>query len=213
MALLLFPVDPVLAVRRAAAPVFGELETALREAAAALAEGDVELAERARARRFDEGRLSEAVSLGLEAARLAPRRRRERGRLTGLAEATQRLGAIARGTRVIAGSAARVLRARRAPEPELAIPVEALADAVSAFRGWLDGADELERELVRRRALTSAGRAARTPAHELGGGTIVHLVQSIAVDLLRATGLDGADVQRRPGEALAPAPPEARLPV
>jgi uncharacterized membrane protein YccC len=213
MALLLFPVDPVLAVRRAAAPVFGDLEAALRETVAALAAGDVELAERARAHSFDEGRLDDAVSLGLGAARVAPRRRRARGRLAGYAEATQQLGSMARGTRVIAGSAARVLRARRAPAPELAIAVEALADAVGAFRGWLDEADERERERVRRRALTAAGRAAQTPTRELGGSTIVHLVQSIAVDLLRATGLDGAEVQRRLGEALAPAPPEARLPV
>jgi hypothetical protein len=43
------------------------------------------------------------------------------------------------------------------------------------------------------------------------GGTIIHLVQSVAVDLLRISGLDGADVQSRLADALAAAPPETRL--
>jgi hypothetical protein len=213
MALLLFPIDPVAAVRKTAADVFGGLRLVLGEAAGALREGDVDRALAARTRRFDEARLDDAVSLGLDAARLAPLRRRDRGPLGRYAQAAQRLGPIGRGVRVIAGSATRVLRARGAPAPELAEPVDALASALAALQDWLDAPSGARRDRARELALHAAALAAQTPTHELGGGTIVHLVQSIAVDLLRASGLDGADVQARLSGALADAPAEARLPL
>ena len=40
---------------------------------------------------------------------------------------------------------------------------------------------------------------------DLGAATIVHVVQANAVDVLRATGLDGADTQRRLRDALSAA--------
>jgi uncharacterized membrane protein YgaE (UPF0421/DUF939 family) len=212
MSLLLFPVDPVIAFRRAAKPLIADLETTLRETAAALRDGDAERAVRARSRRLDRAQLDDAVALGLEAVRVSPRRFRLRGRIAAYAEIAHRLASVVRGTRVIAGSATRVLRARNAPAPELAAPVETLAGAIAALGAWLDGADA-ERTAVRDDALEAARQAAHTSTHELGGGTIVHLVQSIAVDLLRATGLDGADVQQRLAEAQRAAPPESRLPV
>jgi uncharacterized membrane protein YccC len=211
MALLLFPIDPLAAVRRASREVFAELERALRDTAAALRDGDVDRAAAARARRYDAGRLDDAVRLGLDAARIAPRRRRAYRQVASYADVALRLGGIARGTRVVAGSAARVLRARGAPAPELSDPVARLADALAALAQWLDAGDPAQRERARELALAAARRAAGTPTHELGGGTIVHLVQSQAVDLLRLTGLDGADVQQQLARALAEVPPEARL--
>jgi uncharacterized membrane protein YccC len=213
MALLLFPIDPLAAVQRAASNAVRGLVETLRETAAALRTGDLDRAVAGRTRRYDDAALDDAVSLGLDAARIAPRRRRARDDVNAYAEASQRLDAIARGTRVIAGSAARVLRARQAPAPELAVSVGALADALDALRDLLATPDGPKRERVRELALAAAGAAAETPTHELGGSTIVHLVQSIAVDALRITGLDGADIQQRLARALADAPPEARLQV
>ena len=112
---------------------------------------------------------------------------------------------------MIAGSAARVLRARRAAAPELAAPVGRLAEAVTALDRWLDRPDADQREQARQLAFAAAALAAQTPTGELGGGTIVHLVQAVAVDLLRISGLDGADVQSQLADALAAAPPETRL--
>jgi hypothetical protein len=89
--------------------------------------------------------------------------------------------------------------------------VARLATATAALDGWLDSSDPAQRERARELAFEAATLAAQTPTRELGGGTIVHLVQSVAVDLLRISGLDGAAVQRRLGEALAAAPPETRL--
>jgi uncharacterized membrane protein YccC len=213
MAVLLFPIEPLAAVRRASSDVFAEIERALRDTAAALRDGDPDLAVAARARRFDEGRLDEAVRLGLDAARIAPRRRRAYREVASYADVAQRLGGIVRGTRVIAGAATRVLRARGGPAPELSDATARLADAVAALARWLEAGDHAQRERARELALAAARQAAGTPTHELGGSTIVHLVQSIAVDLLRLTGLDGADVQQRLADALAGAPPESRLPV
>jgi hypothetical protein len=104
-----------------------------------------------------------------------------------------------------------VLRARRTAAPELAAPVALLREAMEALERWLDRPDTAQREQARQLALAAAARAAQTPTRELGGSTIIHLVQSVAVDLLRISGLDGAGVQRRLADALAAAPPETRL--
>ena len=104
-----------------------------------------------------------------------------------------------------------MLRARRAAAPELAAPVDRLAQAVTALDRWLDRPHADQREQARQLAFAAAALAAQTPTGELGGGTIVHLVQSVAVDLLRISGLDGADVQSQLAVALAAAPPETRL--
>ena len=81
MSVLLFPIDPLREVRKAAADVFGALEAMLGEAAVALREGDLDRADAARVRRIDDERLGAAVTLGLETARIAPRRRRRYGRV------------------------------------------------------------------------------------------------------------------------------------
>lgn len=211
MSLLLFPIDPLREVRKTSAEVFGELAAILGESAAALRKADLTRADAARVRRIDGERLETAVTRGLETARIAPRRRRRYGRVADYAEAAHRMGAIARSARVIAGSAARVLRARRAAAPELAAPIGRLAEAVTALDRWLDSPDGDQREHARQLAFAAAALAAQTPTGELGGGTIIHLVQSVAVDLLRISGLDGADIQGQLADALAAAPPEARL--
>src|SRR3712207_5975670 len=80
-----FPSNPSVRVREAMRPVLEDLATALRDAAAALIGGDLELAERAlsEARRVDASvaRLREELDGGFQIARLSPSRRRHLGPL------------------------------------------------------------------------------------------------------------------------------------
>ena len=212
MSLLLFPIDPLRDVRKTSAEVFGELAAILGESAAALREADLARADAARARRIDGERLETAVTRGLETARIAPRRRHRYGRVADYAEAAQRMGAIARSARVIAGSSARVLRARRAAAPELAAPVDRLAQAITALDRWLDRPDADQREQARRLAFAAAALAAQTPT---SGARRRHNCPPSSSRSLStcsgSSGLDGADVQSLLAGALAAAPPETRL--
>src|SRR5215203_2792844 len=78
-----FPSNPSTRARQAARPVLEDLATALRNAAAALIGGDLELAERAlyEARRIDAqvAQLREELDGGYQIARLSPSRRRHLG--------------------------------------------------------------------------------------------------------------------------------------
>jgi hypothetical protein len=204
--LVLFPLDPVAEVRRAAKPVLDDLVAALETAALALRAGDLAPAvdARLRARRLDERRLLEVLDVALGAARRAPRRRHAVGQLASYAAVAPHLDVLVRGVRTTTGAAERVVRTRGAPAPDLAEVVDALARATAAFRDWLEGTLATTPRTVRAAALEAArARAAVAATPELGAATILHLVEALAVELLRATGLDGAEAQRALSEALA----------
>ena len=78
-----FPSNPSMRARRAARPVLEDLATTLRDAAAALIGGDLELAQSAlsEARRTDTrlSQLREELDGGYQIARLSPPRRRHLG--------------------------------------------------------------------------------------------------------------------------------------
>jgi uncharacterized membrane protein YgaE (UPF0421/DUF939 family) len=191
IAVVLFPIDPLKTLARAARPLFEELRRMLVDTAAALREGRPELAERARGRRLELPGLDEAVSLGLQAVRIAPRRVRDRGRVQAYAEAASRLAPVSRVARVLAGSAARAVRSGGGPAPELAPPVEALAASLAALERWLEQDDRAARDEARALAAEAIRLAgAMPPPAESGAATIVHLVEVAAGHVLRATGLE-----------------------
>src|ERR671911_1508038 len=90
-----FPSNPSMRARQAVRPVLEDLATALRDAAAALIGGDLELAQEAlsESRRIDRrvAWLREELDGGYQVARLSPPRRRHLGRLALYAAAADQL--------------------------------------------------------------------------------------------------------------------------
>ncbi len=197
ISVVLFPINPVKSIRDGVGPIFATLERSLVDAATALREDRMEAAERARARRADERALFDAVDTAQSAVRIAPRRRRARGRVDELASAAWHLEPIVRGTRTIAGAAHRVVREGGAPRGDLADAIDALAGALRSLRAWLETGDDHARAAARRDATVAAATGAALDAHGIGPGTIAHLVQALSTEILRATGLDAAGAQAR----------------
>jgi uncharacterized membrane protein YccC len=197
----LFPINPERLVERAARPIFDELVIVLEDIAAALENGDRERAERAllRARRIDDDQVksfNEALAAGHETARLSPTRRRALGHLELYANAGTRIDLAVINTRVLArGAANAALRGDKAP-PQLPEAVLDLSQAVKALATYLEqpgGPDE-----TRRFALEAARKATAIleERHDLAVSILVGQVRSMAVDLLRSTGMDQASALR-----------------
>lgn len=197
ISVVLFPIDPVKSVRGRVGPVFTTLDRALTEAASALRESRMDTADRARSRRADERALVDAVETARSAVRIAPRRRRARGQVDELASAAWHLEPIVRGVRTIAGASHRVVREGQAPRPDLAGAVDGLAEALCSLREWLETGDDRVRAAARRDAAGAAAAGAALVAEGIGPATIAHLVQSLSIEALRATGLDAAGAQAR----------------
>jgi uncharacterized membrane protein YccC len=202
----LFPINPERLVERAARPIFDELVIVLEDIAAALENGDRERAERAllRARRIDDDQVksfNEALAAGHETARLSPTRRRALGHLELYANAGTRIDLAVINTRVLArGAANAALRGDKAP-PQLPEAVLDLSQAVKALATYLEqpgGPDE-----ARRFALEAARKATAIleERHDLAVSILVGQVRSMAVDLLRSTGMDQASALRALEEA------------
>ncbi len=197
----LFPINPERLVERAARPVFGELVAVLEDIAAALRSGDRERAERAllRARGLDDDQVRsfyEALAAGYETARLSPTRRRALEHLELYANAGTRIDLAVINTRVLARGSANLLR-RGEPAPAL-LP-EAVLDlslAVKSLATYLE--ESREPEDARLCALEAARRATEIlkERHDLATSVLVGQVRSMAVDILRSTGLDQASALR-----------------
>ncbi|MDQ3911120.1 MAG: FUSC family protein [Actinomycetota bacterium] len=192
----LFPVNPEHLVERAARPIFEELATALEEIAGALENGDLERAELVlgRVRELDERvrSFNEALSAGYETARLSPTRRRSLKHLELYAGASTRIELAVINTRVLGRGAANALRRGAAVPPSMPEAVLGLSRAVRALAEYLEesgGAGE-----ARRFALESARGAteALKERHDLTISVLVGQVRSMAVDLLRSTGMNQA---------------------
>ncbi len=192
----LFPVNPERLVERAAGPVFEELAATLEGVAEALEEGDGEMAEallggvRELDERFDD--LDEALSAGYETARLSPTRRRSLKHLELYAGASVRVELAVINTRVLARGAANVLRRGEVVPPSLKEAILDLSRAVRALATYLEESEGPEE--ARRCALAAARGAtwALEGRHDLTTSVLVGQVRSMAVDLLRSTGLNQA---------------------
>ncbi len=188
---LLFPPNPVIDVSRATGAVFGELGAALRDAATALAAGDVRHAEAAReAAEGVETRIGElrrAVVAGTDTARWAPLRRSSRGELEGYSRLIEHAEFAAGSVRVLARTVLTYVRSGRPVPPELADAVRELGLAAwelpAQFGEPWRGGDVL------RMALQSAGLAtAAAESHpDIALNEIAGRVRSIAIDIIRAS--------------------------
>jgi uncharacterized membrane protein YgaE (UPF0421/DUF939 family) len=188
---LVFPPDPVIGVARATNAVFGELGVVLRDAAAALAAGDLRRAEAAvRAAENVESEVAElrhAVMLGTDTARWAPLRRATRSELERYARIVEHAELAARTAPALARNVRHFVRVGRPVQHELADAVRDLGLAAwelpSQFEEpWRSGD-------VLRIALQAAGRATATAQGDpdISLNEIVGQVRSIAIDIVRAS--------------------------
>lgn len=193
-----FPSNPSLRARQAARPVLEDLATALRDSAAALIGGDLELAERglSEARRIDGALalLREELDGGYQIARYSPSRRRHLGHIGYYAAAADQLDLAVRNTRVLARAAVTMVREKGAAPGQLPEAILGLALAVEALAGYLEQPDH-PLEDVRRFALEAAGEATRVleGSNDLETSVLVAQIRSTAVDLLQATGMDPSE--------------------
>ena len=190
----LFPLNAERLVERAARPIFEELAAALDEIAGALESSDRGRAEKLleRVRELDERvrSFNEALSAGYETARLSPTGRRSLKHLELYSDASIRIELSVINTRVLVRGAANVLRRREVIPPTLSQAVRDLSRAVRALGSYLE--ESGGPEAARRCALEAARSATETlkERHDLGASVLVGQVRSMAVDLLRSTGLN-----------------------
>jgi uncharacterized membrane protein YgaE (UPF0421/DUF939 family) len=192
-----FPSDPRHLVERAAHPIFDDLTGALRETAAALRAGNLEMAEHAlqKARETDERMDSfrEALDAGYDTVRLSPPRRRALGQLALYAKAADQLDLAVRNIRVLARAAATTVREGETVPEALSETILGLANAVETLEPYIEEPEHPED--TRRFALQAAGEATAVLAEQsdLRTSMLVGQIRSTAVDLLRASGMDSAE--------------------
>ena len=190
----LFPLNAERIVERAARPIFEELAAVLDETARALADGDRDRAEGLleRVRGLD-GRVrsfNEALSAGYETARLSPTGRRSLKHLELYSGASIRIELSVINTRVLVRGAANVLRRGEAVPPTLPGAIRNLSRAARSLGSYLE--ESTGPESARACALEAARGATETlkERHDLGASVLVGQVRSMAVDLLRSTGMN-----------------------
>lgn len=201
VAALVFPLDPLTLVRRAAAPVLSELALTLEGAATALEARDADRAEqvllRARAMDADVAGLREAVGAARESARLSLRGRRRVGGAVGrYGEAARQLDFAVRNARVIARGAVRTIQLGDATPPALHAAVRELARAVRSTGDALDESEDAASEA--RAAVLSAATQANAVLEQTGNMSALHMVAQVratSVDLLRALGLERREAE------------------
>jgi hypothetical protein len=204
-----FPSNPSTRARQAARPVLEDLATALRDAAAALIGGNLELAEAAlsEARRIDAtvARLREELDGGYQIARLSPPRRRHLGPLGYYVAAADQLDLAVRDTRVLARAAVTLVREKGAAPGQLGEAILGLALAVEALAGYLERPDQALDD-ARQFALGAAGEATSVlqSSNDLETSALVAQIRSTAIDLLQAAGMESSEALEALREASRP---------
>ena len=190
---VLLPRDPVAAVNNAVHALADRLGLALRETAAARREGAIDRARRAletaRSADTELADFADAVEIARETVSVRPPMWRSRERLPLYAGAVAQLDLAVRNARVLARRAVASIRRHGPAPPALADAVELLADALDEL---VEHLDDPERETSSRRlALDAARRATAVLAEDrsLSTSALVAQVRSMAVDLLRGSGL------------------------
>ena len=194
----LLPVNPELRVERAVHPIFSKLVATLEEIATALAGRDLDRAERALQRASEINKrmagFKEALAAGYETARFAPPRRRELRHLELYAAAASQIDMAVADVEGVARAAVRAVR-RNSPALEtLSEAILDLARAVEALATYLEKPGPTEE--VSRLVLKAVGEAtALLEEHkDLGTSALVGEIRAMAMDLLRGTGMDRAEV-------------------
>lgn len=176
---VLFPLEPVLLVRRESQRLRDDLAGALESIAVALARHDRERAVRTldRIDAIDTRRLDDALALARDVARRAPRRRGARRRLEPLGPLAAALDAAVADARAVATGALRVLGTDRAAPRDAPRALYALAEALRAREPA-----PVREAVVRARA---AAQSARAADDSLGVAVLTHAALSIADQLDR----------------------------
>jgi uncharacterized membrane protein YgaE (UPF0421/DUF939 family) len=207
----LFPNDPRRMVERAAHPIFDELIVMLGETTAALHTGDLKLAEHAleKARGIDArvNGLKEALAAGYGVARLSPPRRRDLGYLAHYAAAADQLDLAVRNTRVLARAAVNLLQDDKHAPEQLSEALLDLARAVETLGAYLERLDHLDTRHFALKAAESATSVLKE-RNDLETSMLVGQIQSTAMDLLRASGMDYSESRQALREAASHASEE-----
>ena len=193
----LLPANPLTIAHRHGKVVLGELSTALRGVATAVAEHDVAKAVGVLAQlRKSQAAIDDfrsALQAGAEISKIAPIRWRRRHELERYDSAAVPIDLALRNTRVLARRALAALRDGEQTPKILPDVLRHYADAVDVLRAELARGEE---PVKARSAIRAA--ASDATAHQLGGDglstkVVLAQVRSVAVDLLRATGLNRAE--------------------
>jgi uncharacterized membrane protein YgaE (UPF0421/DUF939 family) len=195
---LLLPVDPLRMVRAGAGPVIDELAAALDHIARAVSERDEAEADAAieavSELRHQHDELEDSIAAAADAARLSLGRREaltEIGKLSELARHTRLAVADARS---LARGVSRAIATSDSTPAEVHDAIAALAESTRALHRLLEeGNPRPSRE-----AAVRAAELANTVLEETGNMSALHIVGQIrllAVDLLRASGLERAKAQ------------------
>jgi uncharacterized membrane protein YgaE (UPF0421/DUF939 family) len=195
---LLLPVHPMRLVSESAEPVMDRLVAALGQIATALTTRRPEAADAAllAVARVDGAHehLLETLEAAGEAARLSPQRRGSRTGLDRFAIAAGELGRAIENVRALARGAVRATSLDDSIPPEAVEAVQELARSAETLGEYLDdGSPEPARD-----AAVRAAALANAVLEATGNLSAVHIVgqiRLIAVDLLRAAGLDRAEAQ------------------
>jgi uncharacterized membrane protein YgaE (UPF0421/DUF939 family) len=194
----LLPVNPELRVERAVHPIFSELVATLEEIAAALAGHDLDRAERTliKAAKIAE-RMSgfkAALAAGYETARFSPPRRSELRHLQLYATAASQIDMAVADVQGVARAAVRAVHRNSPALVSLSEAILDLARAVEALATYLEKPGPTED--VRRRVLKAVGEATGLLEEhkDLGTNALVGEIRAMAMDLLRGTGMDRAEI-------------------
>jgi uncharacterized membrane protein YgaE (UPF0421/DUF939 family) len=189
---ILFPVNPLRVVREATERVLRELGETVLDVAAALERRDLEAAEdallRARRTNDDWSRFEQALDVGREAARYAPRRRRLQRDVAAYREVEVPVDLIVTDVQVLARSAVRALTIGDAVDAPLVQALRELGDACCDMAGRVttDSATGETSELALRAARVAT--ELRSADSSLSANLLIGQTQAMAADVLRALG-------------------------
>jgi len=204
---VLLPVDPLALARVGMAPLIERLASILEEIADALESGDADGAERALIAageaQSDYERLRSYLEAAGDTARITPGRRGRRQALARYRIASRQMGLALANVRVLARGASRAITLDDTTPPEVPAALRELAAAVMEIGPFLDGdSDEMP---LRRPAVHAAGLAngVLEQTDNLSALHIVGQLRLVAVDLLRAAGVDRSDAMEAVRAAMA----------
>ncbi|MFC7550834.1 aromatic acid exporter family protein [Plantactinospora sp. GCM10030261] len=206
VALVLLPFNPLRVVDRAARPALEALAKELEVTAKALASGDPDRAQAAldRVQEVQEhmAGLQEALEGGRETATLAPVRWRGRGALTQYVEGAEFIEHAVANAGTLIRRAVTVLEDQEPVPESLSAAVGQLAEAVRHLVHELGAG--VDPEATRARALRAVSEAGRAYAVGVGfsGSVVVAQIRTTASDLLRASGVERIEANKRVRQAV-----------
>ncbi len=205
---ILLPVDPLRLARKDLAPVIDGLAAALDHIAKAVEDRDEAEADRAveavARLRPEHDELEDSITAAADAARLSLGRRGALVEIGKLAELARHLRLEIADARSLARGVGRAVATGDATPPEVSASIAELAEATRALHLLEDVGPGPARE-----AAVRAAAVANTVLDETGNMSALHIVgqvRLIAVDLLRATGMERPRAQDAVRSTLDPHP-------